>query len=925
MPDPSNLHPEGPRAAESREQRDDRAVQELADHLEELYQEAIDRGASEEEAREYVEQRLGETAEAAAAVLSRVRERLVGRMGRWAEDREETLRDRGGIGTALANRVRDLRLATRSLVRCPAFTGVVVLVLALGIGASTAIFTLVDAIVLSPLPFDEADRLVAVSHAARGRGLQNVGQCAAWHLTYEDENEVFEDIGMWGRGSAAVTGGGEPEAVSVMAATSGVFRALRLNPVLGRALTPEDEDPEAPNELLLGHGYWKSRYGGSPDVLHTILELNGEPWEIVGVLPSHLRGLDIDPQIIAPMRFDREELFVGNIGYDAVARLRPGVSPERALADMSRMLPMAWEKFPGGPVASSNAPSDYAPVLRTLKEDVVGSAANLLWVLLGGVGVVLLIACANVANLFLVRSEAKETEMAVRTVIGANGGRIAWEHVKESLLLGMLGGFAGLILAFVCLRVVIAADLAHLPRLTEVSLSPRVLLFAAAVSLGAGLISGFVPGLRRGATGLIDTLKQGGQGGMRSRDRRRVQNTLAVVQMALTLVLLVASGLMLRSFCALYAVDPGFGDPHDVLSFRASVPYNLIEDGGEAALVHEAIARRLAAIPGVESVGLASGIPMGGGSNVNPFYVDGVSPPGDGPPPMRRHKWIGEGYFETMQIPVLAGRAFTWDEVHDRFPGAIVSEGLARAYWGSPEAALGQRVSARPDPVRWHEVVGVVPDVREDGLDQDPTPMVYWPQVTLAFWEESTEEDVQTWWTMGFVIRSSRVGNPDFFATVQDAVWGVNANLPLRSVGTVDDLMDDSVARTSSTLILLSVAGLVALILGVVGVYGVIAYAVARRSREIGTRIALGARRETVMRMVLRQGFVLAAVGVGFGIALALGLTRLMSGLLYGVSPLDPVTFVAVAAGLLCVALVASYLPARRAAGVEPMEALRVE
>jgi predicted permease len=660
-------------------------------------------------------------------------------------------------------------------------------------------------------------------------------------------------------------------------------------------------------------------------VLHTNLEVDGQPWEIVGVLPPTLRGLDLDPQIIAPMRFDRETLFVGNIGYDAVARLRPGVTREQALADMSRMLPMAWQKFPGGPVASSSAPSDYAPVAQPLKADVVGSAATLLWVLLGGVGVVLLIACANVANLFLVRSEAKETEMAVRTVIGANGGRIAWEYLKESLVLGTLGGLAGLALAFVCLRIVIAADLAPLPRVAEVSLGPRVILFAIAMSLGAGLISGMIPALRHGPGGLVDTLKQGGQGGMRSRGRRRAQNVLAVVQMALTLVLLVASGLMLRSFFALYAVDPGFGDPRNVLSFRIDAPYPTIEDGAEAARLHELIALRLAAIPGVESVGLASGIPMGPGSNVNPFYVDGVSTPGEGPVPMRRHKWIGEGYFETMQIPVIAGRTFTWTDVDDRFPGAIVSEGLARAYWGSPKAALGQRVAARPEPARWHEVVGVVPDVRENGLDQDPTPMVYWPQVTLAFWEGSTEDDVQTWWSMSYVIRSSRVRSPSFFDAVRDAVWSINPNLPLRSVSTIEDLMADSVARTSSTLILLSVAGGVALILGVVGVYGVIAYAVARRSREIGTRIALGAQRETVLRMVLRQGFVLATVGVGLGVALALGLTHLMSSLLYGVSPLDPTTFIVVAAGLLGVALLASYLPARRAAGVEPMEALRVE
>jgi predicted permease len=395
--------------------------------------------------------------------------------------------------------------------------------------------------------------------------------------------------------------------------------------------------------------------------------------------------------------------------------------------------------------------------------------------------------------------------------------------------------------------------------------------------------------------------------------------------MALTLVLLVAAGLMLRSYWALHNVDPGFGNPHGLLTIRVSIPPSLIPDIEARALAHEAIARRLAEISGVESVGMASSIPLGVGGNVNPFWVDGSPPPGDGPPPIRRHKWLGEGYFETLQIPLLAGRTFTWDEIHQRFPGALVSESLAREYWGSPAAALGQRVAIQPNPVRWHEIIGVVADVLEDGLGQDPVPMVYWPQVNLAFWEGTTEEDVQTWRTMGFVIRGTRTGHPDFLRVVREAVWEVNPNLPLRSVSTMSDLMADSVAQTSSTLTLLMVAGGVALILGVVGVYGVIAYAVARRSREIGMRIALGAERETVMKMVLWQGFVLASIGVAAGVALALGLTHLMSALLYEVRPMDPATFVVVAAGLLVVALLASYIPARRAAGVEPMEALRVE
>ncbi len=925
MPDQKNEPTDETTFAGTTQHRDDRAVRELADHMEDLYQEARDRGATDEEAREYVEQRLGETAEAATDVLSAVRDNLHGRMNRWAEQREDSFRSQGGFRSSAADRVRDLRLAFRGLARCPLFTGVAVFVLALGIGASVAIFTLVDAVVLSPLPFEEADRLVALSHTGRDLGLQDAGQCAAWHLTYEEENQVFENIGMWNSGSVAVTGGGPPEVVSVMAATSGVFRALRLEPVLGRSLSPEDEIPEAPYALLLSYGYWQSRYGGETEVLDQTLEINGRPWEIAGVMPPLLRNLGDDPDLILPMRFDRGTLFVGNIGLDGVARLRDGVTLEQATTDMARMLPMAWENFPGGPVASTSSPSDYAPVVRPLKDDLVGSAADLLWILLGGVSIVLLIAVANVANLFLVRAEAKETEMAVRTAIGANRGRVAWEFLKESLLLGLSGGVVGLGLAWVFIRVLIGTNLAQLPRLQEVTLSPTVLLFSLAVSVGGGLFLGLFPALKRGRAGLVDALKQGGQGAMSGRDRRRAQNALAVSQMALTLVLLVASGLMLRSFLALRDVEPGFDNPSEVLALRINVPFSLMEDQDQAALTLEAIARRFAEIPGVSSVGMATAIPMDGSNNVNPFYVDGVTPPGEGRPPMRRHKWIGEGYFETLQIPLLAGRTFSWMDVHERFPGAIVSESLARAYWGSPGAALGQRVAARPEPVRWHEIVGVVADVRDDGMDRDPLLMVYWPQVTLGFWEGSPADQTQTWRTMGFAIRSNRVGTPGLLRDVRDAVWEVNPNLPLRGVSPLDELMARSVQRTSSTTILISIAGVVALILGVVGVYGVTAYAVARRSRELGMRIALGAQKETVMGMVLRQGFILAVVGVAIGLMLALGLTRLMSTILYGVSPLDPVTFAVVAIGLLGVALLASYLPARRAAGVDPMNALRVD
>ena len=822
----------------------------------------------------------------------------------------------------MASLLNDLRTAIRSLIQRPGFTVVAVLTLALGIGATTAIFTLVEAIILSPLPFEEQDRLMVIGHAAPARGLQNARQCAAWHFTYEDEAQVFEDLGMYRFRSPAVTGESGPEVLPGMIATSGVFRALRVQPALGRTFTREDEDPDTPAIAMLGHSYWQDRYGGDPGVIGETIQVDGTTREIVGVLPS-LQSLGQDPAIIYPWRFDKSQLFVGNIGASSVARLRDGVTEQQAEAELVRIMPMAWEKFPGGPVARSSLPSMYTPFLTPLKEDLVGSVSNLLWVLLGGVGVVLLIACANVANLFLVRAEGRATEMAVRTAIGASGRRIGWEYMKESLMLGLLGGLVGLPLGIVGLRLLVAMAPAQLPRMEEVSLSPVVYLFTLGISVGAGLFFGVFPALRQARANPVDALKQGGHGGMAGRGRNRAQNALAVSQMALALVLLVASGLMLRSFQALQNVDPGFRNPEDVLALRINIPFSEIRDTAEMALAHERIARNLADIPGVELVGLANSVALDGMNNVNPFYVDGVEPPGGGTPPSRRHNWVGEGYFETMQIPVLVGRTFTWEDVNNRFPGVILSESLAREYFDSPQTALGHRVAAQPEPPRWHEVVGVVADVRDDGIDQDSPLMVYWPQVTLAFWEGNAPDRVQSWRYMGYVVRSGRVGTPEFLGEVREAVAAVSPNLPLRGISAMPDLMAQSIARTSFTMVLLGTAAGVALLLGVVGVYGVIAYAVSQRSREMGMRMALGAEPRHVKGMVVGQGLVIFAVGTAIGLGLAFALTRLMSGLLFGVEPVDSLTFALVPVGLLAVALLASYIPARRAARVDVMEALR--
>jgi predicted permease len=465
----------------------------------------------------------------------------------------------------------------------------------------------------------------------------------------------------------------------------------------------------------------------------------------------------------------------------------------------------------------------------------------------------------------------------------------------------------------------------NLPRLEEVTLDASVLLFTLVVSVGSGLFFGLFPMLRHRRGNLVNALKEGGRSGTGGLRRHRAQNLLAISQMALALVLLVGSGLMLRSFQTMRSMDPGFEDPEELYTLTLYIPGREIPDVAEMAATHEAIVHRLEEIPGVSSVGLATGMPMAGGNNVNPFYVQGQPLLPGAPVVIRRHKWIGEGYLETMRIPLLMGRSFTWDDVHNRAPVAMLSETLAREVFGSPEAAMGEYIAARPDPGVWKEVIGIVKDVREDGMGADPPPLVYWPQVTLGFWEGNPEGQVQSWRTGRYVVRSNRVGTPGFPAELESAVWEVNPNLPLLNTGSMSEFVSRSMAGTSFTMVLLGVAGAVALILGLVGVYGVISYAVAQRSRELGMRMALGAEANRVLGMVVRQGMALAGVGVVVGLALAFGTTRLMSAVLFGVSPVDPLTFASVSGGLLLIAILASYLPARRASRVDPVVALRTE
>jgi putative ABC transport system permease protein len=729
---------------------------------------------------------------------------------------------------------------------------------------------------------------------------------------------------MWDADSASVTGLAEPEEVQAISVTYTTFELLRVRPALGRIFTAEDDSPGTPETVILSHGFWQTRLGGDPGVLGRTLRIDGEPREIIGVMPADLQFLDFDPAVYLPFQFDRSKLFVGNFSYQALGRLKPGVTLAQANEDVARMIPMAVERYPGGVTMQMLEQARFGPRVRPLREDVVGDVGDVLWVLLGTVGIVLLIACANVANLFLVRAEETQLEVAIRSAMGASRGVLARNFLIESTTLGIVGGIGGLGLAYGGLRLLQHLSPEGLPRLDEITIDLHVLLFTLALSLVAGLLFGLVPVLRC-SKDLTGTLKEGGRGGGAGRERHRTRNALVVAQTALALVLLIGAGLMIRSFVALSRVHPGFERPQEVLTLRITIPDAEIEDPGQVALAFEEIQRNLAHIPGVSSVGASSSITMDGWTSNDPVEVEGFPVTAGDMPPIRRFKWVTPGYTETVGNPLLAGRSFTWADIHDRASVVMITANLAAEYWDSPADALGKRIrlpelgalteSERP----WREIVGVVGNIRDDGVDQDAVKTVFWPVINRAYWDE--ELSVRR--AMKFALRTPRLDDPGFLDQVRAAIWSVNPNLPVANVMTLGEIFDRSMARTSFTLVMLAIASVAALLLGAVGIYGVTSYVVSQRRREIGVRMALGAQRQDVSRLVLVHGLLLTGLGVTLGLAAAAALTRLMSGLLFGVRAVDPLTYAAVTVGIAAIAMLASFVPARRAARLDPVEVLR--
>jgi putative ABC transport system permease protein len=837
---------------------------------------------------------------------------------------KELYRDQRGL-PFMETFLSDARHVLRRLRKAPAFTAAVIFTLALGIGANTAIFGVVDSILIRPLPYPHAEALMGVWQTAPGLPPPFTGNLScspSMYFTYSEENRTFQQFGLWSSNGVGVTGIAEPEVAKTLLVTYGVLDALAVPPLMGRWLSQADDTPGSPRTVILTYGYWQRRFAGDKSILGRTLTISSEPTTVIGVMPEDFRFQN-DPEIILPQRFDRSTVALGSFAYKGIARLKPGVSLKQANADLSHMLGIwlnAWPVPPGLDISLFRN-ARMGPDIRPLSQEIVGDIGATLWVVMGTLGLVLLIVCANIANLLLVRADGRQQELAIRAALGAGRGRIAREMLVESMTLGILGGTLGLGLAYAALRTLVAVGPGTLPRLKEIGVDWRVFAFALGISMLSGLLFGLIPILKYAGPRVANSLRGIGRTFSQGRERHRARNALVVVQMALAVVLLICSGLMIRTFQHLLDVQPGFTHPEEVHILHAIMPPSVTNQPERLMHMHNEILDKLAAIPGVISVGFADTAPLetifGEQSNVL-FAEDKTFPT----PHIAKMRKIGPGFFHTMGTRIVAGRDLTWADLYDKRHVAMVSENLAKEWWGDTNSALGKRIRENPkDP--WREIVGVTADVYDKGVQTAAPKFAYWPALVDHYtWVGGGPNAV----TNGmYAIRTNSTATEALLAQARQAIWSVNGRQPLFLVTTLKTLYDQSMVRTSFMLVILAIAGGMALILGIVGIYGVIAYTVSQRTREIGICMALGAQPERLSRMFVRHGLLLAAIGAGLGVAASAMLTRLMSSLLFGVTPLDPVTYAAVLALLLLVSILASYFPARRAMAIDPVQALRAE
>jgi predicted permease len=809
----------------------------------------------------------------------------------------------------------DARLALRGFRKQPRFVIVAALTLALGIGSVTAIFSVVNGVLLKPLPYAEPGRLVNLWSNAAGLKLDQFPLSPDLYFFFRKELRSVEDLAVFRRRDANLTETADPEVVRTAETSASYFDTFRIVPEVGQIYRAGHDVPGAPLTGVISDRLWQRRFGADPAVVGRSVQIDGEAATILGVLP---RALDDNgsPDLWIPARFDPANPPTGNFGWLVAARLKPAVTTETAEAEFVPLVRRLTEGGVAGPdYRAFLSDGRYRVMVHAVRDDIVGDLQRPLWILLGTVGFVLLIACANVANLFLIRAEGRQREIAVRTALGATRRALVRKQLVEAFVLAAIGGGLGVLLAASAVPALIHAAPPTLPRLNAVSLDATVLLVALGATLLAALLFGIAPAVRYTRPAALEALRHGGRGSTADKARQRGRMLLVVIQTAMTLVLLVGSGLLVRSFSRLLNADLGF-DPHHVLTFRVALPRSSYADRPRVLDFERRLLERLAAMPGVESAGAASAVPMAGGASGTAFVFDGRPTPPGQLPPIIHYKFTAPGYVEAMKLRLLKGRAFDARDLAPDHREILVNQAVADRFWPGADP-LGKRVkpsSRTDDGNNWYTVVGVVSSERQDGLREEP-PLLFYYALGAPYDDPPR--------TLTYVVRGPNVAHDA--SAVRAAVWALDPRLPVAVVRTMDEIVSASIVPFTFTMLTLAIAALMALVLGTVGLYGVLSYAVTLRVREIGVRLALGAPPSRVMRAIVTQGVIIAGIGLVIGVAGAYGLTRFLSGLLYGTDALDVPTFLIAPIALLVVAMLASYLPARRAASVSPLESLRSE
>ena len=810
---------------------------------------------------------------------------------------------------------QDLRYALRQLRKAPGFACIAIITLALGIGANTAIFSVVNAVLLRPLAFKDADRLVRIWHVppqASFPGIKTFSVSAANYLDWQKQNDVFEKMAIYHYGGFTLTAGDHAESVDATGVSGDFFATLGVQPTLGRTFTAEDDKPGQSHVVVLSNRFWQQHFGSNRDIVGRTITLDGASYSVLGVMPPSFRFPDY-ALMWTPLGWtDQEKAVRGNHNDSVIAKLKPGVDLKQAQAEMNTISSRLAQQYP-------EEDKGWGATVLPLQADLVSDVRPALLVLLGAVGFVLLIACVNVANLSLARIFSRHKEIAIRTAMGASSARILRQILAESVLLALLGGALGLAFSHFGVRLIMAFLANRLPQSTEVGLSAEVLGFTAIISVLTGIAAGIFPAIHLSRSNVNQALKEGlGRTGSDS-GGNATRSALVVVEVSLSLVLLVGAGLMIRSFQFLRHVDPGF-DSSGVLTMTAAVSRSKFSQPQEQLSFFQRLLERVRSLPGVVSAGLIDDVPFSGNGSHQPIAVEGRPVVPASEQPEVDVAIISAGYVSAMRIPVLRGRDFTNSDVEGRPAAVLISASLAKQFWPN-QNPIGKHITLSFFPGIAREVVGVVGDVKSDGLDQARTASaLYLPMGQVS----AVANEAWRSYPMTIVVRSA--SNPtSLVSAVTAAIRETDRDVPVVDVRTMDELVKSSLSQERFSLLLLGAFALLAVLLAAVGIYSVLSYSVRRRVQEIGIRLALGARLSDVLRMIVIEGMKPTILGVTIGAVGALALARVMSSLVYGVKPTDPITFLAVTVLLAVVALFATIVPAYRAAKVDPMVALRYE